>query len=100
MGVSVKTQSLLIHRELATFFLIPLVMPAIVVFLFIIGAQNMFGTFILQDNIIPVSGMITFGVFGVIYLVENFPYFSHFFPYIISIVTYQNRNNPIIRIVL
>ncbi len=69
MGVSKKTQGHLMHRELGTFFLIPLVMPVIVLVLLIVGAQNMFGAFILQDNIIPISGMITFAVFGVIYVV-------------------------------
>lgn len=69
MGVSKKTQRHLIHRELATFFLIPLVLPVIVLALLIIGAQSMFGAFLLQDNIIPISGMITFAVFGVIYVV-------------------------------
>lgn len=44
-------------------------MPVIVLVLLIIGAQSMFGTFLLQDNIIPASGMITFAVFGLIYVV-------------------------------
>lgn len=72
LGVSKDTQGHLIHRELSTFFLIPLVLPMLVTLLLVVSAQSVFARFILQENIIPFCGAVTLGVFGFIFLVYYF----------------------------
>lgn len=67
IGVSKMMQRKLIHRELSTFFFIPLVLPAIVLFLLMSGAQSLFGSYIMQENIVLRYGLVTTAIFAVIY---------------------------------
>lgn len=69
LGVSKKMQNSLMRRELSVFFFLPLILPAVVMFLLVAGVQNLFGNFILQKGVIPMSGVIAFLVLGVIYFV-------------------------------
>lgn len=67
IGVSKKMQKKLIHRELSTFFFIPLILPVIVMIILMFGAQNLFGAYILQKGIIPLYGFATIAIFAIIY---------------------------------
>lgn len=67
IGVSKKKQKKLIHRELSTFFFIPLILPVIVMIILMFGAQNLFGAYILQKGIIPLYGFATIAIFAIIY---------------------------------
>lgn len=67
IGVSKKIQKKLIHRELSTFFFIPLILPVIVMIILMFGAQNLFGAYILQKGIIPLYGFATIAIFAIIY---------------------------------
>lgn len=69
IGVSEEMQRKLIHRELSTFFLIPLILPAVVIFVLMAGAQTLYGAYILQKGLIPFYGFITISVFAMIYFV-------------------------------
>ncbi len=69
IGVSEEMQRKLIHRELSTFFLIPLILPSVVIFVLMVGAQTLYGAYILQKGLIPFYGFITISVFAMIYLV-------------------------------
>ena len=69
IGVSEEMQRKLIHRELSTFFFIPLILPAVVIFVLMAGAQALYGVYILQKGIIPLYGFITISVFAMIYFV-------------------------------
>lgn len=68
IGVPIQKQTVLIRRELAAFFFIPLVLPLSVITVLIIGAQKMFGDYVLQEGLIPIYGIITLLVFAVIYI--------------------------------
>lgn len=72
LGVSKDTQGHLVHQELATFFLIPLVLPILVTVFLIVSAQSIFARFILQENIILFCGAATLGIFGFILLTYYF----------------------------
>ncbi len=67
IGVSKKMQKKLIHRELSTFFFVPLILPVIVMIILMFGAQNLFGAYILQKGIIPLYGFATIAIFAIIY---------------------------------
>lgn len=67
IGVSQKAQRKLVHRELQTFFLIPLALPIIAVLLLMSGAQILYGSYIMQENAVLTYGCVTIGIFAVIY---------------------------------
>lgn len=67
IGVSKEMQKKLIHRELSTFFFIPLVLPIVVISVLMAGAQRLFGSYILQKGIIPFYGFAAIAVFAMIY---------------------------------
>lgn len=67
IGVSRMMQRKLIHRELSTFFFIPLVLPAIVVFVLMLGAHSLYSSYIMQENIVLLYGLVTIAIFAVIY---------------------------------
>lgn len=68
MGVSKKLQNRLIRRELSTFFFIPLILPLIVMLILTVRAQDLYGVYLLQESLIPISFAVTLAVFGPIYL--------------------------------
>ncbi len=67
IGVSKMMQRKLIHRELSTFFFIPLVLPAIVMIILMLGAQSLFGSYIMQENIVLRYGVVTLAIFAGFY---------------------------------
>ena len=67
IGVSRTMQRKLIHLELATFFFIPFVLPAIVIFILMLSAQSLYSSYIMQENIILLYGFVTIAIFVVIY---------------------------------
>ena len=67
IGVSRMMQRKLIHRELSTFFFIPLVLPVIVMFILMLGAQSLYSSYIMQESIVLLYGFVTIAIFVVIY---------------------------------
>lgn len=67
LGVSPARLRRLLHRELATFFLIPFLLPALVTLTLVFGGHQIFGAYLLQKGLIPLCGAITLAVFSLIY---------------------------------
>lgn len=57
----------IILKELVLFFLIPLLLPAIMFIIISISANQLFGEFILKQGVIPYYAFLTLGVFFVAY---------------------------------
>ena len=72
LGVDRQKQILLIRRELSTVFLIPLLLPLLFTVVLIVGAQVLFSTYILQEGLILLYGLLTILGFSGIY----FTYFG------------------------
>ncbi|MGB4006836.1 MAG: hypothetical protein WBK86_10685, partial [Halanaerobiales bacterium] len=72
LGVDRQKQILLIRRELSTVFLIPLFIPLLFLLVLIVGAQVLFSTYILQEGLILLYGLLTILGFSGIY----FTYFG------------------------
>jgi hypothetical protein len=60
-------QQKLVHRELSTFFFIPLVLPIIVMAVLMFGAQRLYSAYVYQKGIIPLYGFATITVFAILY---------------------------------
>jgi len=67
IGVSRQMQQKLVHRELSTFFFIPLVLPIIVMAVLMFGAQRLYSAYVYQKGIIPLYGFATITVFAILY---------------------------------
>lgn len=67
LGVSPQRLRRLLRQELATFFLIPFLLPVLVTLVLIFGGQQLFGTYMLQRGLIPLYGALTLAVFTLIY---------------------------------
>lgn len=69
IGVDKKTQRRLIQKEIASFFFIPAVVPAITTVLLMIELDRLFGKSILQEHLIPMYGVITLLLFACLYMI-------------------------------
>ena len=67
LGVSPQRLRRLLRQELATFFLIPFLLPVLVTLALIFGGHQIFGVYLLQKGLIPLYGAITLGIFSLIY---------------------------------
>ncbi len=83
IGVSAMMQKKLIHRELLVYFFIPFVLPVIVMIILMTGAQSLFSSYIMQENIILLYGFVTMAIFAVIYCLY---YVTTYFAYRRSIM--------------
>ena len=68
MGVAQKTRRNLIKKEVGILFFIPAILPMIMMIFLIVGANQVFGEAILQENLFLTYGIVTLAVFGGIYL--------------------------------
>ncbi len=68
MGVAQKTRRNLIKKEVGVLFFIPAILPMIIMMFLIVGANQVFGEAILQENLFLTYGIVTLAVFGGIYL--------------------------------
>lgn len=57
----------IIFKELVLFFLIPLILPAIIFIAVSMGANQLFGEFILKQGVIPYYAFLTLGLFTLAY---------------------------------
>ena len=69
LGVPVQKQIQLIHKEISTVFLIPLLLPVLLTVLLILGAQVLFGEYILQEGLVLWYGLVTLFIFCAIYFI-------------------------------
>jgi len=72
-GLSCKIFSILpvqqlIKKEVGVLFFIPAILPMIIMIFLIVGANQVFGEAILQENLFLTYGIVTLAVFGGIYL--------------------------------
>lgn len=64
MGVAQKTRRNLIKKEVGVLFFIPAILPMIIMMFLIVGANQVFGEAILQENLFLTYGIVTLAVFA------------------------------------
>ncbi len=69
LGVSKQEQKYLTIKESANLFFVPLILPLIFVLVITGFAELFLSSYIVADNVIPLSLAVTLGIFGVIYSV-------------------------------
>jgi hypothetical protein len=67
LGVSNTERKRLILKDLTTFFLIPAVLPCVLLLILAIGSHQVFAAYIAQPNTIPFYTFVTLSFFAVLY---------------------------------